>query len=250
MRGTRGHTLAVSVTLLALVACGGTGNRLDTDYDGGRYLPIVQQVDSGWINLEVDTGTDDKDGNPIMQDGRLFLDGNDLVLADPHSGTAVRLLDNSNVTTAEQIYDIDGNGLPDYIVVTIRALSAQAAAGVTATDENDIPIAPADFIKVGGAAFLPLDANFSAGVEVTLPVHPAAEPTPGEAFSVYKFVDYTVDDRQTAADVGTGTGLWEYFGEAEVDGSGTTVIFNAKAFGQYCIATDHVVHNQGGGTDL
>ena len=247
MLGTRGITHAVIVMLaLALTACGGTGNRLDTEGDGpggGQYLPLVQQADSGWISLEV------LDGETLL-DGRLALDGNDLVLADPFSGTAIRLLDNSNVATAEQIYDTDGNGVPNYIVVTIRALSAQAAANVTAVDNEGSPIDPADFIKVGGAAFLPLDATFSAGVEITFPVNPSADPTPGKVYPLYKFVDNTIDGRQTAADVGTGTGVWEYVTDVDVDGAGTTVTFSAAGLGQYCIATNTIIHDQGLGTDL
>jgi hypothetical protein len=242
MRGTRGATLAI-LMLLTLAACGGTGNRRDTDYDGGKYLPLVQQADTGWQTLEVTSGE-------TITDGRFSRDGNDLVLADPYSGTAIKLIDNSNVRTAEQIYDTDGNRIPNYIVVTIRALSAQAAACVTAYDGDDNLIAPASFIKVGGAAFLPLDATFSAGVEITLPVHPSATPTPGKVFDLYKFVDNTLDGRETSSDVGTGTGHWEYVSQVNVDGSGSTVTFNTGSLGQYCIATDTITHSQGGGTDL
>jgi hypothetical protein len=250
MRGIRGGFPAFGVLLLLgsllLHACGGTGNRLDTDGDGpggGQYLPVVQQVDSGIISLEVAEGEG-------FIDGRLSLGGQDLVLADPFSGTAVRLVDESNVSTAEDVYDYEGNGVPNYIVVTIRALSAQAAANVTAFDADDNQLNPADFIKVGGAAFLPLDATFSAGVEITLPVSPNSNPEPGKLYDLYRWVDNTIDGRQTAADVGTGTGYWQYLQDVEVGGTGINISFTVNELGQYCVATDEVTHSQGEGETI
>lgn len=245
MRGTRGVVQSVILVALALAlaACGGSGNRLDSDNDGGAYLPDIQQVDSGWISLEVTDGT-------TITDGYFYTGGSDLVLADPYSGAAIQIYDENNVTTSEQIYDTDGNGLPNYIVVTIRALSAQAAASVTATDSSGSSIDSDEFIKIGGAAFLPLDAEFSNGVAITLPIYLYSGLVAGDSIDLFKFNDGTIDDRETASDVGTGTGVWEYVDTISVDSSGTTVTFDVDSLGQYCVATSSVEHTQGTTTDL
>jgi hypothetical protein len=238
MRSFWGALLCATI----LAAGCGTGDRLDTEGDGpggGQLLPIVNQVDSGEIPLT---------------DGQYAGDGNDLVLSDPLSGAAVRLVDNAVVSSGEQIYDIDGDGDLDYFVMTIRALSAQGRASVEAYDGD--PLSPTDpgvligganFVKVGGAAFLPLDASFTIPVEITIPVNPDYA---SKTLSVFKFTNRYLDEygRVVSDDIGSGTGYWVELPLLTLtNNDNNTFSFDAPSFGEYCLAFRH---NEGVGSDI
>lgn len=232
MGQARGFTLT-ALALLFVVGCG-TGNRLDLPLDGpggGQFLPVIHQVDSGVISLT---------------DGAFSGGGSDLVLGDPFSNASVTLFDNTTVTAPEQIYDPDGDGDLDYFVITIRALSAQAAACVSAVNESGSMIAPQSFVKVGGAAFEPLKAEFSNSVSITLPI--SSDYTAAE-LAVYKFDNWYLDPESRAAndDIGTDSGLWRHFTSSLTDNGNATMTFATTSFGEYCIA---VLHDEGAGTDI
>lgn len=239
MRWIGGASLLLALLLTA--GCG-SGNRLDLVGDGpggGELLPVISQVDSGDIPLT---------------DGQFDGGGNDLILGDPGSGAAIRLVDNTFVTSGEQIYDIDGDGDLDYFIMTLRALSAQGAASVAAydNDPNDgadpgLLINPENFIKVGGAAFEPLDAGFTIPVQLTLPVNPDHAT---ETLAVFKFHNSYLDQfgRIPSDDIGTDTGYWYQLPAITLTNNGdNTFTFSVPTFGEYCLA---FVHNQGSGSDI
>lgn len=230
MATLRGILLAC--VLLAFAACG-AGGGLDPSDGGtaGQYLPTVTEVDSGQIPLT---------------DGAFNGEGNDLVLTEPASNAAVRLVDGATVASADDIYDLDFDGDMDFVVLTIRALSAQAAANDNARNSSGAVIPAGSFNKVGGAAFEPLSASFSIQCALTLPVHSAAGVGAGSSLNIYKYNDGTIDDRAIAS-WGEGIGVWEYFTSANVDSTGNTITFNVSNLGQYCVAVAEIVHNQGGG---
>ncbi|MCH7472865.1 hypothetical protein IIA79_07940, partial [bacterium] len=140
-----------------------------------------------------------------------------------------------------QTYNPDGDEVLDFIVLVMRALSAQAAANVTAKKAGAL-VDPVSFIKVGGAAFLPYDAGFSTGVVITLPVHSSA----AGSLELFRFIDATTSGRLTAEDIGDHTGEWEYVQDVSLEAN-STVIFSANTFGQYCIATSETIHDSGEG---
>jgi len=229
------------VLALLLVACG-TGNRQDLPGDGpggGELLPNVEQVDSGNIPLT---------------NGLFNGAGNDLILSDPSSGAAARLVDQTFVTSGEQIYDTDGDGDLDYFIMTIRALSAQGAASVQAYDNDPsdtadpgLLISPANFIKVGGAAFEPLDAAFTVPVQLTLPVNPDYA---SRALLLFKFHNLYLDEfgRTLSDDIGTNSGYWVELNSVVLTNNGdNTFTFSVPTFGEYCLA---FIHDQGTGSDI
>jgi hypothetical protein len=231
-----------SLVLALLLAACGTGNRQDLEGDGpggGQLLPNVQQVDSGEIPLT---------------DGLFNGAGNDLILEDPSSGAAARLVDQTVITSGEQIYDTDGDGDLDYFIMTIRALSAQGAASVqaysgdpTSVDNPGQLISPSNFIKVGGAAFEPLDAAFTIPVQLTLPVNPDYATKP---LLLYKFRNLYLDEfgRTLSDDIGTGSGYWVQLESVVLTNNGdNTFTFDVPTFGEYCLA---FVHDQGSGSDI
>jgi len=264
---------ALALVLLALASCG-TGNRLDTDTDygplqspydvyagrgAGIFLPTINRVDSGKIPLE--NGT-------LVAAGQLLI--------DPASGARVALPQNTIVRSTDKYYDDDLDGNLDFIILTIRPLSAHAAANVTAyldSTQQDA-VDPAKFIKVGGIALEPVGATFEPFVTVAMPVHPVAEPSDGMEYDLYRFNDGSVSGREVAEDIGTDTGWWEYVGTATVQeppqaassvrgASQTTqfyvsfdIAYNAadptSSFGQYCIVDDSIpiAHNGGTGGDM
>jgi hypothetical protein len=217
-----------------LAACG-TGNRIDVSEDGGGdYLPVVNVATSPQIPLT---------------EGEFSGDGNDQLITDETSGTTVRIHDGSLILNLNPaIYDFDLDGTIDYISVTIRPLSAQAAGNTTRYDEDDNPLSSDDFIKVGGAAFLPMEATFDPHVSLTLPVHPSAGVSVGDSLDVYRFVDVG-EYHNPSADVGTGTGYWKLIATEAVDDTGTHLTFKTQQFGQYCVATSEIIHDQGTGGD-
>lgn len=268
---TRGAVLAL--VLLALAACG-TGNRLDTDtnygalqspydvYEGrgaGIFLPTVNRVDSGKIPLS--SGE---------------LTGSGQLLIDSVSGARVALPQGTIVRSSDTYYDDDLDGNLDFIIMTLRPLSAHAAANVTAYRDSahqDV-VSPDHFIKVGGLALEPAGTTFEPYVTVAMPVHPVAEPSDGMEYDLYRFNDGSVSGREVADDIGTDTGFWELVGTATVqappqaassirDASQTTpsyvsfdIAYNAgdptSSFGQYCIVDENIpiAHDQGTGGDM
>jgi len=268
---TRGAVLVL--VLLALAGCG-TGSRLDTDTDYGNllspydvyagrgagiFLPTINRVDSGKIPLT---------------NGELTASGQ--LLIDNVSGARVALPTGTFVRSSDKFYDDDLDGNLDFIILTIRPLSAHAAANVTAYRDSahTDQVNPANFIKVGGIGLEPVGATFEPFVTVAVPVHPVAEPVDGGSYDLYRFVDGSISGRTTADDIGTDTGVWEYAGTATVQappqattGSNVTsqtafqyasfdISYNAadplSAFGQYCIVDNSipVAHNGGDGGDL
>ncbi len=233
MATLRGILLAC--VLLAFAACGAGGGLDPSDGGtGGQYLPTVTEVDSGQIPLT---------------DGVFNGDGNDLVLTEPASNAAVRLVDGATVASGNDIYDLDADGDMDFVVLTIRALSAQAAANDNARNSSGAVIPAGDFNKVGGAAFEPLSASFTTLSSLTLPVHSAAGAGAGTTLNIYQYIDGTIDGRDTAS-WGEGIGVWEHFTTANVDSTGNTITFSASNLGQYCVAVAEIVHTQGGGTSI
>jgi hypothetical protein len=239
MRLIGGASLVLALLLCA--ACG-TGNRQDLPGDGpggGELLPNIEQVDSGNIPLT---------------NGQYLGSGNDLILSDPSSGAAARLVDQTFVTSGEQIYDTDGNGVLDYFIMTIRALSAQGAGSVKAYDgdpddtvDPGLLISSENFVKVGGAAFEPLDAAFTVPVQLTLPVNPDYAT---KSLQLYKFRNLYLDQfgRTLSDDVGTNSGYWVQLNSVTLTNNGdNTYTFSVPTFGEYCLA---FVHDQGSGSDI
>lgn len=234
-----------AVALLALGGCG-TGNRLDvldgSQFDGGYFLPPIQTTS---IRLESELTNGVYQGN-----------GLDLTYpADvtPTSGAAFTVPDQTTVHSDEQIYDYDGNGVVDYIVLTIRSLSAQARACITEettdNDGNAVRSKPDNFNKVGGASFEPPDATFSPSVIIFLPLDGSAGASPGDRLPVYKFKsDYT--GRNLSTDIGDGSGAWVLVGNGTVEPGGISVSIAVPDFGQYCVVAETVVHDQGTGSDV
>jgi hypothetical protein len=246
-------TLGSAILLALLLAACGTGNRLDTDADfdpndgesgGGQFLPFIGRIDTGMIGLD---------------DGYL-----DTGKAAPNETNVPRIVI-PNATTVEyydaawELPDANGNynGIIDFMILTLRPLSAHAASNVTAF-RDDAQVDPAKFIKVGGAMLLPQGVAFDPAVQLTLPIHSRAGTLGGETLDLYVFVDDSHFGRSAADDIGTDTGHWEYAKEVEVDDTGAAVTFNidyanGEVSGQYAIVTDEisgVVHDSGGGEDV
>ena len=246
-------TVGIAISLALLLAACGTGNRLDTDADfdpndgesgGGQFLPFIGRIDTGMILLD--------DG--YLETGK----------AAPNETSVPRIVI-PNQTTMEwydaawELADVNGNynGIIDFMILTLRPLSAHAASNVTAF-KDDAQVDPARFIKVGGAMLQPQGAAFDPAIQLTLPIHSRAEATAGEILHLYVFVDDSQFGRTAADDVGTDTGYWEYAKEVEVNDTGTAVTFNIdygneEVAGQYAIVTDTiglVPHDGGGGESI
>ena len=162
-------------------------------------------------------------------------------------------MDQAIIGSSEQIYDTDGDGDLDYIILVIRALSAHAAANVTAVDQNSIAIDPLEFNKIAGAAFEPLDATFSIATEISLPINPNVGTDVGDTLQIFKFNDnYEFEHpgaRSGSDDIGTGTGVWEFVDNVVVE-EGPLVRFDVSSFGQYCAVATEIVHDEGEGGDV
>ena len=236
----RGNTLFVWALVFALIGCG-TGNRIDLGNPGqfpqGYFLPIVHTLD---IKLEAELvgGEYDGLGTDLTYPAETALT----------SGASFTIRDGTAISTAEQIYDIDGDGVIDYIVLTIRSLSAQARGNGTVLGRDGFAN-PIDFYLVGGATFEPHDASFVPTIELNLPLSGSAVFT-GSSLPVYKFNPAFTDTRDTSADIGDGSGYWELVGAGAVADNGLTVSISVSSFGQYAVVADEVLHNQGGGSDI
>lgn len=228
----------ITIMLIMLLPACGTGSRLDERADGGgQFLPRVNEVDSGRIALGA---------------GGVFLgEGSDLLLTDALSKTSIRLPDQTTVWTPDDYFDEDNNGLPDFIVLTIRPLSAHAAAGITAYDQLGNLVTPSLFDKVGGARFEPDTATFTPNVELTMGISSAAPENVGQSLDIYKFTSNYQVSRAPAFDIGSGTGIWRYYTTVAItESEGYEVVkFSASQLGEYAAVTD-VPHDQGTGGDV
>ncbi len=240
MTKSRGTTLLFWALAIVLVGCG-TGNRIDIGDPGyfpqGYFLPIVHTLD---IRLEAELSWGEYDGL-----------GSDLTYpaeTGVTSGTSFTIRDGTEIATGEQIYDIDGDGVIDYIVMTIRSLSAQARGNGTVLERDGLEN-PNDFFLVGGASFEPHDASFVPTIELNLPLSGSAV-YDGTTLPVYKFNPEYTDNRGASADIGDGSGYWELIGDGDVAANGLTVSISVSSFGQYAVVAENVLHNQGTGGDI
>jgi hypothetical protein len=212
---TAAQALAM-LSLLALAGCGGTSESLE---HGARALPEIATVDSG---------------NVTLTDGLFDTNAQDLVVTDTSSGANFRLLADNRVTSDQSVFDLDGDGDLDYIVVTMRALSVAAQASTNAVN-NGAQVPFANFNLVGGAALLPLDAEFSEGVTISVPVSSAAAGTLG----LYQFV-FTgqEDDLRTASGIESVSGQWRFLGT--VTESGGLATFTVDGGGQFGVVASSI----------
>src|SRR5262245_1299812 len=94
-----------------------------------------------------------------LQGGKFDGAGNDLVFTDPVSSGSFKVADQTVFHSPDSIFDTDGDGKLDYIILTQRPLSGQAAASVSARDGSDNKVLGATFYKVGGVGIFPSDAT-------------------------------------------------------------------------------------------
>ena len=240
MKKSRGITLLFWALVFVLVGCG-TGNRIDIGDNGqfpqGYFLPIVHTLDIR-LEEEIFGGAYDGLGNDLTYPAETGVT----------SGASFTIRDGTAISSGEQIYDTDGDGVLDYIVMTIRSLSAQARGNGTVLERDGLEN-PNDFFLVGGASFEPADATFVPTIELNLPLSGSAV-YEGTALPVYKFNPSFTDIRDTSADIGDGSGYWELVGDGTVDANGLTVSINVDSFGQYAVVAESAIHNQGGGGDI
>jgi hypothetical protein len=201
-----------------LVNTGSATNPFTADF----FLPGVNTVDSGEITLTA---------------GLFNGSGNDLVFTEPFSTSQLRIPDQAVFSTAQPIYDMDGDGAPDYIVLTLRALSAQAARSVSAIGQNGAAVAASTFYKVGGIAILPISATLSTPAQVTLPVNAAANPAQGTQYPLYKWDGNYAGPQGASA---SATGVWRFVEMVTVDSTGNTVTFPVSSFGEYAVVASAV----------
>ena len=188
-----------------------------------HFLPDVNTVDSGKLTLS-GFGVYDGGGNP-------------LVFTEPFSTSQLQIADQTTFNTGEQIYDLDGNGHPDYMILTLRALSAVAARSVDAIGPGATVVPGPTFYKIGGIAVLPVDATVDKPAQLTLPVSPKVSPTAGTTYQLYKWKsNYTGPAGPSA----TTPGVWQYVQDVTVDSTGSTVTFPISTFGEYAIVTASV----------
>lgn len=217
---------------IALAGCG-----VDSPYQTPKsvFLVPIATVDSGVFNLtngvfDVGGGTDS--GGVIPAEGalpRVFIP----------NGTKIR--------SSEQIYDLDSDHILDYFVVTIRALSAQGANSDTAV-KNGVPVPPAQFWKVGGAAVLPLDTTVDHQAEITLPVNSLNADTSLELYRLNEISRDQLDGATSGGRQTSGTpsvvGQWVYVSDltTNTDGSVTFKVGadtdDAPDFGQFAVVSD------------
>ena len=254
MRVISGILLLLALLGAALAGCG-SGNRLDLPEGGGG-----QDMDATFPVLFADR-------EPIQLTAGVFPTGTDITLADreddPSNATdvpaaAVTVFGGSHVASAEQIYDTNADGEMDYIILTIRALSAQAMGCVEAYAEGSDPadltqpgaLLPTSIRKIGGATFLPHDAVFTShDVKIQLYVNPTFA---SETLAVYRFYNRYLEEfgRTSSDDIGSATGYWvhdNYATDSLTNNGDNTFSFNAWYFGEYCIAFEH---DQGSGASI
>jgi hypothetical protein len=216
--------IAACVAMVAL-AGGCASNKalqLTGDFTADEFLPGVNTVDSGEIELTA---------------GKFDGSTNDLVFTEPFSTTQLLIQDTTVFTSGQQIYDTDGDGNLDYIVLTLRALSAQAADSVEALGPGGATVPGATFYKIGGIAILPPDASVNLAASVTVPVNAFADPAAGDTFQLYKW-----NGTYTGPAGGSlrSPGRWEYVKDVTVDSTGNTVTFTTTTFGEYAVVASTV----------
>jgi hypothetical protein len=227
------HLSHANAFLLAIVmitaACSSGDNAVLTNpgnanapFAADIFLPAVNTVDSGVINLT---------------NGRFNGAGENLVFTEPFSGSRLRIPDQTSFSGPDQIFDTDGDADYDYIILTLRALSAQAAESVNASGALGAGVNPRTFYKVAGISILPLDSVVAASVDVTLPISAAGNPSAGKQYQLYRW---------TPAYGGPGeaytrsTGSWQFVSNVTADSTGNTVTFTVSRLGQYAVATDAI----------
>ncbi|MCC7477786.1 hypothetical protein IT575_04945 [bacterium] len=224
--------LLIIAALAALAGCSAS-----SPYESPKsaFLVPVLTVDSGVINLvdgNFDIGGDPGSGGVIPGDAalpRVFIP-NDTILR-----------------SAEQVYDLDGDRDLDYMVITLRALSAQAALSNTAFKGSEAVFVE-DFIKVGGASIQPHDLRTSEACEITLPVHAL---NTDNTLELYKLTEVSRDDLDGALSGGRQTsgvpsvvGRWVFVQTLtpNTDGSVTFEVGGdgnlEPDFGQFCVVSD------------
>ncbi len=269
MHSSRVLALALVVAVSLSGACG-TGNRLDTLGDGpggGQYLAIIQQIDSGIWPL-VDSRLDPRDADNNALD--LYVPNQDVV-------PSFHVQNATLISTGDPTYDTTADGVPDFIVITMRTLAAQAAANVTAIgpssgnstwDSSDYTpllsmtaaellqqpsvdagsyafVNPDVFYKVGGCAILPLGGTLDKSMEIWLPISTATD----GSLTLYKWVDGTQLGHSASADIGTGTGAWVRINATLEQPSGAFAVkFSVDSFGQYAVVSDSVTGAATGNT--
>jgi hypothetical protein len=201
---------------LLLAACSSGSPTLDR---GARFLPEIATVDSG---------------NVALANGLFDTEDQDLVVTDTSSNASFRLLDGNTIHSSQPIYDTDGDGDLDYVVLTMRALSASAQASTRTGADHVVPFD--DFNLVGGAALLPLDATFSTGVTLTLPVHSAITDT---TLDVYQFVfEGQEDGIRTATGIESVSGEWRFLRSVTPESGAVSITVNGG--GQFGLVADLV----------
>ncbi len=227
-------SLILALAVLALAGCSAS-----SPYESPKsvFLVPIPTVDSGVISLvngNFDIGGDAGSGGVIPGDSalpRVFIP-NDTILRSP-----------------EQIYDLDGDRDLDYVVVTLRALSAQAALSNTAVKAG-VPVFVDDFIKVGGASIQPHDLRTSEPCEITLPVNSLNTDT---TLELYKLTEVDRDDLDGALSGGRQTsglpsvvGKWVFVENLtpNTDGSVTFEVGGdgdlEADFGQFCVVSQDI----------
>ncbi|MEZ5338428.1 MAG: hypothetical protein R3F46_09185 [bacterium] len=233
-------TLLLFAWMLLVAGCS-SGNRIDTVGDGpggGHDIPLIPEVDWPTISL-LNTGVDSGGITTFPDEGFFLGDGNDLSLTATSTPVTIVIRDNTFFSGVEQIYDTDGNGKMDYINISVRALSAQAAASI----DNNSGLGANDFFKGGGVLIEPYDTNLSIACQVTIPINS------GTAFSAadYALFRWNGDYKAPSSDIGTDVGVWEFVNTPVTNNGDNTVTFSVSQFGEYTVV---VSHDQGGGSSL
>jgi hypothetical protein len=233
--------MLLSAACMLLLAGCGSGNRIDTTQDGpggGHNIPLIPEIDWPTINLLNDS-VDNGGVISFPDEGKFLGGGNDLSLSATVVPLTLVIRDNTFFSGADQIYDVDGNGIMDYINVSVRAVSAQAAASL----DNNSGLIPVDFIKGGAVHIMPNFTNLSLAMEVTIPINDSAS---------FSSVDYVLfhwngNYKAPSADIGTNVGIWESVNTPVTNNGDNTVTFNVSSYGEYAVI---VSHDEGGGSSL
>ena len=236
--------LLLLVAAALLVSGCSSGNRIDTTEDGpggGHDIPLIPEVD--WptiflLNDGVDTNSDQVPDS-FPDEGFFLGGGNDLSLTATTSPVNVVIRDNTFFSGVEQIYDTDGNGIMDYVNISVRALSAQASASL----DNNSGLAPLDFFKGGGVLIEPYNNNVSVATQITIPINSSTEFSTAD----YSLFRWNGDYRTPSSDIGTDVGVWEFVNSPVTNNGDNTVTFDVSLYGEYTVV---VTHDQGGGSSI
>lgn len=238
---TKGILLLVVAWMLLVAGCS-SGNRIDTVEDGpggGHSIPQIPEVDWPTIFLLNDPVADQQGIETFPDEGFFLGGGNDLSLTATVTPVTLVVKDNTFFSGAEQIYDTDGNGIMDFINISVRSLSAQAAASL----DNNTALSPSDFFKGGGVLIEPYDTIVSISTEVTIPINSNPEFTSAD----YALFRWNGNYKAPSSDIGTDVGTWEFVNTPVTNNGDNTVTFNVSRYGEYTVV---VSHDQGGGSSL